>query len=47
MWIPPAMMSVIGVLVVLNALRLNEDANVFEDEASSALAARASSWTGR
>ena len=47
MWIPPAMMSVIGVLVVLNALRLNEESNGADDEASSSLAATASSWTGR
>ena len=47
-WIPPSMMSVVGVLVVLNAMRLHEEAATeAEDDASSALAARSRSWTGR
>jgi hypothetical protein len=48
MWIPPAMMSVIAVLLVLNALRLQEEAAAtLDDRGPSALAARASRWTGR
>jgi putative membrane protein len=47
-WIPPAMMSVAGVLLVLNALRLHEDAGTEEDDAAAAaLAALATRWTGR
>ncbi|MGH6969408.1 MAG: cytochrome c oxidase assembly protein [Stellaceae bacterium] len=47
-WIPPAMMSVVGVLVVLNALRIHEEsAAKAEDEASASMAALASRWTGR
>jgi len=38
-WIPPAMMSVVGILLVLNALRLHEEA--------AALATLATRWTGR
>jgi putative membrane protein len=48
MWIPPAMMSVIAVLLVLNALRVHEDAAAkLDDGGPSALAARAARWTGR
>jgi putative membrane protein len=47
MWIPPAMMSVIGVLVVLNALRVHEDSITETDTDAISLGALASSWTGR
>jgi putative membrane protein len=48
-WIPPAMMSVIGLLVVLNAVRMHEEtaAEVTTDDASSSRAVFASRWTGR
>ena len=47
-WIPPGMMSVIGVLLVLNFLRLHEEASTQDsDDASSSMAALASRWTGR
>jgi putative membrane protein len=47
-WIPPAMMSVIAVLLVLNALRIAEDAAAPEDDPdAAALSALASRWTGR
>ncbi|MGH7090649.1 MAG: cytochrome c oxidase assembly protein [Stellaceae bacterium] len=49
-WIPPAMMSVAGVLVVLNALRLDEDrraASRPEDAGTARMAALAERWTGR
>lgn len=46
-WIPPAMMSVVGVLVVLNALRLVEEAETDEDREGSALSTLAARWTGR
>jgi putative membrane protein len=46
-WIPPAMMSVIGVLVVINALRMHEEAKMEESDEAAALARLASSWTGR
>ncbi len=47
-WIPPGMMSVIGVLLVLNALRLHEEATTEAcDEESSSIAALSSRWTGR
>jgi putative membrane protein len=45
-WIPPAMMSVIAVLLVINALRLHEE-TTSEDGDAAALAALAKSWTGR
>lgn len=44
-WIPPAMMSVLGVLLVLNALRLNEEANAPAPTDEGGISA--SSWTGR
>jgi putative membrane protein len=48
MWIPPSMMSVIGLIVVLNALRLHEESKPpATDETSAAIAALASRWTGR
>jgi putative membrane protein len=46
-WIPPGMMSVVGVLLVLNFLRLHEDSKIEEDEMSASIAALASRWTGR
>lgn len=48
MWIPPSMMSVIGVIVVLNALRIHEESKPpADDETAAAIAALASRWTGR
>lgn len=47
MWIPPSMMSVIGVLLVLNALRLTEGSTTEMNDDASSLAALASRWTGR
>lgn len=46
-WIPPAMMSVVGMLVVINALRIHEDSITETDDEAAALAAQTSSWTGR
>lgn len=47
-WIPPGMMSAIGVLLVLNFLRLHEESKTeHEDEMSASIAALASRWTGR
>jgi putative membrane protein len=46
-WIPPAMMSVIGVILVVNALRLHEDTIKETDDDAAALAALAKRWTGR
>lgn len=46
-WIPPAMMSVVAVLLVINALRLNEEATLETSGDAAALAKLASSWTGR
>jgi putative membrane protein len=46
-WIPPAMMSVVGLLVVLNTIRLNEDKQKDTQDASSPLGVSASRWTGR
>lgn len=47
-WIPPGMMSVIGVMLVLNFLRLHEEAATETDnEASRSVATLASRWTGR
>ena len=46
MWIPPSMMSVIGVILVLNALRIHEEAKPQTAEAA-AISALASRWTGR
>jgi len=47
MWIPPAMMSIIALLLVLNALRRHEDTIKETDEDAASLAALASRWTGR
>ena len=46
-WIPPAMMSALAVLLVVNALRLHEDAVGEDDPDGAALAKLAKSWTGR
>ncbi|WP_165779821.1 cytochrome c oxidase assembly protein [Mesorhizobium sanjuanii] len=46
-WIPPAMMSVVGMLVVLNGLRLHEDSIREVDKNAASLAALSSRWTGR
>jgi putative membrane protein len=46
-WIPPAMMSVIGMLVVIGALRRHEDSTVETSEEGAAIAELAKSWTGR
>lgn len=46
-WIPPAMMSVAGGLVVLNAMRINDDKITETDEDAALMAARSASWTGR
>jgi putative membrane protein len=46
-WIPPAMMSVVAVLLVINALRLHEEATMEASDDAAALAKLASSWTGR
>lgn len=46
-WIPPAMMSVVALLLVLNALRLSEErdlANETQDKTTSVI--NASQWTG-
>jgi putative membrane protein len=47
MWIPPAMMSVIGMIVVIGALRRYEETMVPIDQKEAALAELAKSWTGR
>jgi putative membrane protein len=52
-WIRADMMSVIGLMTVLNALRLYEDSLSLEDEPEDAektptrIVVHASSWTGR
>lgn len=46
-WIPPAMMSVIAVLLVINSLRLHEELTMEVNDDAAALARLASSWTGR
>jgi putative membrane protein len=46
-WIPPAMMSVIALLLVINALRLHEESITETDDDASSLAALSSRWTGR
>lgn len=46
MWIPPSMMSAIGVLVVMNALRIHEDSLEDLSDEEAALAERARAWTG-
>ncbi|MGH7059971.1 MAG: cytochrome c oxidase assembly protein [Stellaceae bacterium] len=46
-WIPPAMMSVVAVLVTINALRLHEEAIAPAGAKGAAPGVLASSWTGR
>ncbi len=46
-WIPPAMMSVVGLLLVINALRLHEEAAKEDDPDGTSFGALAKSWTGR
>jgi putative membrane protein len=46
-WIPPAMMSVIGMLVVIGALRRHEDATIETSQEGAAIAELAKRWTGR
>ena len=46
MWIPPAMMSAIGVVVVMNSLRLHENTLEETSDDAAALAERARAWTG-
>jgi putative membrane protein len=46
-WIPPAMMSVIAVLLTINALRLHEEASAPAGAEEAAPGVLASSWTGR
>ena len=47
MWIPPSMMSVLAVVLVLNALRRHEESRSEVDPAASSIAAQAARWTGR
>jgi putative membrane protein len=44
-WIPPAMMSVVSLLLVLNALRLSEEATAGPSDSGGGISS--SSWTGR
>jgi putative membrane protein len=46
-WIPPAMMSVMAVLLVINALRLHEESTKETGHDAAAIAELAKSWTGR
>lgn len=46
-WIPPAMMSVVGMLLVINALRVHEESITETDPNAASLAALSSRWTGR
>jgi len=46
-WIPPAMMSITGMLVVMGAMCRHEDSTIETDEKGAALAELAKSWTGR
>jgi putative membrane protein len=46
LWIPPAMMSVIGLLLVLNAFRLDEAKTEETDDDAASLARLSSRWTG-
>jgi putative membrane protein len=46
-WIPPAMMSVLALLLVINALRIHEESITETDDDASAMATLAKSWTGR
>jgi putative membrane protein len=46
-WIPPAMMSVVAVVLVVNALRIHEDSMQETSDEAATLGRLASSWTGR
>ena len=46
-WIPPSMMSAIAVLLVVNKLRVHEEATGEDDPDGARLAELAKSWTGR
>ncbi|MGH6991477.1 MAG: hypothetical protein ACREE3_16380, partial [Stellaceae bacterium] len=46
-WIPPAMMSAIAVVLVVNALRIHEETTTETDHDAAALAELARGWTGR
>ncbi len=47
-WVPPAMMSVLGLLLVLNHLRLHDEATEPSDDPETArMTALAARWTGR
>lgn len=46
-WIPPAMMSVVAALLVLNSLRIDEESRLETDPNAASLAALSSRWTGR
>ena len=45
-WIPPAMMSAVGLLLVMNALRLSDESIPQTDDDAVALAALSRRWTG-
>jgi putative membrane protein len=45
-WIPPAMMSVVGMLVAVNAMRLSDESILETDKDAAALAALSRGWTG-
>ena len=47
LWIPPSMMSILAVLLAINALRIHEDSITETDEDASSLATLSKSWTGR
>jgi putative membrane protein len=46
-WIPPAMMSALAVVLVVNALRIHEETTRETDHDAAALAEMAKGWTGR
>jgi putative membrane protein len=46
-WIPPAMMSVLGLVLVINALRLVEEAEEDQSDGPISAAIQSSAWTGR
>ncbi|WP_412773425.1 cytochrome c oxidase assembly protein [Nitrobacter sp.] len=45
-WIPPAMMSVVALVLVLNAMRLSEERNLANDTKKMGPPLNASPWTG-
>ena len=46
-WLPPVMMSAIGMLLAINAFRVHEESITEVDKNAASLAALSSSWTGR